>query len=134
MTTLKICRTYLNNATLGFVEFGDFRCVSLELPWLANQKDVSCIPGGIGQSVIQYRCCKINSENFGECFAIINVPGRTLIRGHIGNFTRDILGCIVFGDGIKDIDHDGILDVTNSKHTFFKLLSILPDEFNLEIR
>lgn len=134
MKTLKIQRTYLKKVTVGFVQYGDFMCVSLELPWLANRQDKSCIPGGMGQSVIEYRCCKINSITHNECFEIMNVPGRTLIRGHVGNFTRDILGCVVFGDGIKDIDYDGIYDVTNSRVTFRRLMDVLPDEFTLEIR
>ena len=133
MKTLKIRRLYLDNVTLGAVEFGDFRCLSLELPWLANRVNVSCIPGGIGSQSVMYYCCKIDSEKLGECFEIMNVPGRTHIRGHSANYTRQIQGCVAFGDSIKDIDLDGVLDVTNSRATFSKLMDLLPNEFNLVI-
>ena len=134
MKTLRISRLYLDECTVGRVQFGGFKCLSLELPWLANKKNISCIPGGIGQRSVVYYCCKIYSEKLGECFEVMNVPGRTHIRGHVANYTRQIQGCIAFGDSVKDIDYDGILDVTNSKHTFERLMSILPNEFNLEIR
>jgi Family of unknown function (DUF5675) len=31
------------------------------------------------------------------CPEVINVPGRTAIRWHVGNFPKDVLGCCVVG-------------------------------------
>lgn len=124
---LVIDRKFYKDCTTGRVSFGNFQCHSLELPWKNNKTDISCIPNGI------YHCEKIHSTTLGWCFRVLNVPFRTLVRGHSGNFTSDILGCIVFGDSIKDINHDSILDVTNSKDTFTKLMVKLPDKFTLEI-
>ena len=127
MNRLKIDRLYQKNCTLGVVKFGKFQCLSLELPWLDNKTNVSCIPPGV------YECEKRFSEKNGEVFQLVKVIGRTYIQGHIGNFTRDIAGCIIFGDSIKDIDRDGILDVTNSTQTFRALMNLLPNKFILEI-
>ena len=127
MNRLKIDRLYQDNCTLGVVKFGNFQCLSLELPWLNNKINISCIPPGI------YKCEKRISPRKGHVFQLLNVIGRTYIQGHIGNYTRDILGCIVFGDSIKDINRDGILDVTNSTHTFRMLMELLPNTFLLEI-
>ena len=84
------------NVTLGDVMVTDgdkeFKCKSLELPWKGNMENISCIPTGI------YRCKKIVSPSLGECFEISGVPYRTLVRGHAANFTRQILGCVAFGD------------------------------------
>ena len=126
-TRLIIDRKFYHDCTTGRVSFGDFHCHSLELPWLNNDNNVSCIPNGI------YHCKKINSPNHGECFKIMNVPFRSLVRGHIGNFISSTLGCVLFGDSIKDFNNDGILDVTSSGNTFRKLMSLLPEEFILEI-
>jgi hypothetical protein len=127
MRKLKIDRKHYANATTGRVEFEGFFCHSLELPWLNNKTDVSCIPNGI------YLCRKIISPNHGNCFEIVDVHERTLIRGHKANFTYELLGCIAFGDSIKDLNNDGVLDVTNSKVTFEKLMGKLPQEFFIEI-
>lgn len=127
LRSLKINRKHYRKFTTGRVEFEGFYCHSLELPWLNNKTDKSCIPNGI------YLCRKIASPNHGRCFEICNVPERTLVRGHSANFTSELLGCIAFGDSSDDINNDGILDVTNSRNTFEKLMSKLPQEFWLEI-
>ncbi len=122
-----IKRLYLPECTVGRLSFGEFKCYTLELPWLNNKQDVSCFSSGV------YLCRKIHSPTHGWCIEVCNVYGRTLIRIHSGNFTSDILGCILVGDSIKDINNDGISDVTNSKKTLRRLMAILPDEFELEI-
>ena len=113
--------------TLGEAVYGDFKCKTLELPWLQNQPNISCIPKGI------YPCHKIVSPSLGECFEIADVPNRTYIRGHAGNFTRKILGCILFGEKHLDFDNGGITDITNSGATLSRLMAILPDEFMIEV-
>jgi hypothetical protein len=45
----------------------------------------------------------------------------------------DILGCILVGTGLADINKDGKLDVTNSKVAMQKLLDKYPKGFDLEI-
>ena len=42
-------------------------------------------------------------------------------------------GCILVGSEFRDINHDGKLDVINSKRTLRKMLQILPEEFDLHI-
>ena len=125
---ITINRIYQHDCTLGVLNAGSFRCFTLELPDKENQKNVSCIPQGV------YPCRKYVSKKFGACIAIDNVPGRDYIRMHKGNFTRQILGCILPGASIADIDADGIPDVTSSAVTLDKLMSVLPDEFELEIK
>ena len=123
---LKIKRLLLESCALGHVTFGNFCGFSLELPWLNNAEDVSCIPPGI------YRCRKIESPHNGSCFEVIDVIDRTNIQGHVGNFVSDVLGCIIFGEHIAHYNNDEIM-VTNSKKTFGELMAALPDEFILEI-
>lgn len=125
---LKINRLNLADSTIGVMSFGNnFKCFTLELPWLDNATSISCIPSGF------YNCKKIVSPSLGECIEVSNVVGRTYIRIHTGNYTRQIEGCVLVGDSIKDINGDGIPDVTNSKNTLTKLMAATPDKFILEV-
>lgn len=129
MDRLIIDRVEQKDCTLGVANYKDFRCFSLELPNKDNQINVSCIPYGL------YDCEKYYSEKYGTtCFRVLNVVGRTAISGHYGNYTKDILGCLVFGDSIADINKDGTPDVTNSKVTLSKLIDKLPDKFQMIIK
>ncbi len=125
---LKIKRWYHDDCTIGRLSYGDFQCFTLELPLLNNEQNISCIyPAGgyVGQ--------KHFSTKNGDVIAINNVMERTGIQIHAGNYTSQIQGCILVGDSVKFLNDDRIPDVTNSKATLKKLLSILPDSFNIEI-
>lgn len=128
MTNMKLKRLNLDDCTIGVMTFGKgFKAFTLELPWLSNQKQISCIPKGF------YTCTKITSPSLGRCIEVSSVIGRTYIRIHKGNYTSQIQGCILVGDSIKDINGDFTPDVTNSSATFDKLMEITPCEFTLEI-
>lgn len=67
---------------------------TLELPWKDNAPDISCIPAGT------YRLKRRFSAKHGyELFGIEDVPGRTDVELHIGNFLKDTLGCVLLGLG-----------------------------------
>jgi len=124
---IKISTWKNKDCTIGRLECGGFRCLSLELPWLGNRKNISCIPEGV------YNATKYSSPKHGEVILLKDVPGRSMIEIHAGNYTRQIEGCILVGDSLKYLDGDTILDVTSSKATLAKLLTLLPDEFTMEI-
>lgn len=124
---IRIKRIYQKDCTIGILSYGDFRCFTLELPYDNNQRGISAIPKGL------YPCSKYTSSKFGPCIAVDGVNGRDHIRIHKGNYTYQIQGCILPGESLKDMDGDGIPDVTNSTKTLDKLLSLLPDNFWLEI-
>ena len=126
---LTINRIYQNDCTVGILNHASgFRCNTLELPYLDNKTGVSCVPAGV------YECFKRVSGKNGEVFELRNVVGRSYIQCHAGNYTSQIEGCILVGDSLADINKDGTPDVTNSKNTLSKLLSILPSEFIMEIK
>lgn len=124
---IKIHRWYQPDCTLGRLTCGDFQCFTLELPFKGNENGVSCIIPGV------YEAFKRNSPTNGRCFELRDVPGRTHIQIHKGNFTRDILGCILVGDSIKFLNGDGIPDITNSFNTMEKLLRMLPGDLTVQI-
>lgn len=93
---------------------------SLELPWKNNQNYISCIPTG------EYTAVKHISPKFGECFWLQDVPNRSEILIHKGNFHYDILGCILIGKDFTDINKDNLLDVTSSGLSINELISYIP--------
>lgn len=105
-----------------------YEASSLELPWKNNKQRVSCIPVGT------YKVIKHTSPKFGKCFWIQDVPGRSEILIHKGNFYSDILGCILPGKDFVDINNDNYLDVVSSGDTMDDLLMLLPDEFEITIK
>lgn len=133
MYTVSIKRTsHEKKQTLGTMEVlkeGKFvySCKTLELPWLGNAPQKSCIPTGT------YKVVKRVSPKYGAHFHILNVPNRSYILIHHGNYHTDILGCVLVGQAHQDINGDGYRDVTSSKVTMAKLNKLLPDAFNLVI-
>lgn len=114
--------------TLGLLETSSgFLCHTLELPWIDNLPNVSCVPSGT------YKAFKRLSPSNGLCIELQDVPKRSHSQIHVGNFTRDVKGCILVGSYVKDLDGDLIPDVANSKNTLEKLLQLLPDAFIVTI-
>ena len=62
---------------------------NLELPYKSNACNISCIPAGI------YPFEKRNDYRLGKTIRILNVPNRTGILVHVGNYLKDTEGCIL---------------------------------------
>ena len=125
-------RNYGAMQTLGkFVIFDEMEIVNtyycLELPWELNATNVSCIPEGL------YIVRKRFTKERGWHFHILNVPNRSSILIHKGNYVTDILGCQLPGIGLTDLNEDGLLDVTSSGVALGEMLDILPHEFTYKI-
>lgn len=128
MNKIKIYRWYHDDCVIGRLTCGDFQCWTLELPLLNNQSNISAIyPAG------GYKGHKHYSVKNGDVIAIDNVMDRTGIQIHAGNYTSQIQGCILVGDSVKFLNDDKIPDVTNSKATLKKMLSIVDDNVEIEI-
>lgn len=128
MERVTIDRNYMPFCTTGELNYKDFSCKTLELAWIGNKPNVSCIPEGV------YICKKINSQSLGECIDVTDVTGRSYIRIHKGNYTSQIQGCILVGESHADINGDGIPDVTGSVKTLKALMDAVPYSFELEVR
>lgn len=104
-----------------------FTCKTLELPWKDNKKNISCIPEG------NYEVKKRYSERYKHHFHILNVPDRSFILIHSGNYYTHTQGCILVGETHTDINADGFRDVTSSRKTIALLNQNLPDNFEINI-
>lgn len=90
MKHVHIVRSYLPSATIGYMDLPHKRLYSLELPWKDNAGSVSCIPEGT-------YLVKRDRTGKHQFYAVQNVPNRTNIEWHIGNYTKNVLGCTAFG-------------------------------------
>lgn len=108
--------------TLGELSVDDLTLFTLELPDLNddgiedNETRASCIADGI------YPVIRHTSPKFGECFWVKEVPGRSAILIHPGNYHWHTLGCILLGMNQKDMNNDGLIDNVSSKKAMSKLL------------
>lgn len=121
-----------NKQTLGrlFIFEGldiAFECCTLELPFKANMRNVSCIPPG------EYKVSPRNSEKYDDHFQVENVMMRDYILIHPANYYTQLRGCIAVGYDFYDINNDGEHDLTHSRRTMKHLLSVAPEGFSLII-
>ena len=66
-----------------------FQCHTIELPWLDNQHQQSCIPEGT------YRLEPRWNQRFGKHLLVRDVPGRSAILVHpANNALTELKGCI----------------------------------------
>lgn len=135
MQTLTINRSITTEKnTLGFVILSNtrgkiiFNCVSLELPFLSNKKGISCIPTGT------YKAIKTKSQSRGDVLILKQVPNRTSILVHIGNYSKDTLGCILVGRNIEYSEGTGEHYITQSRLTMSALLSVCANELFIVIK
>lgn len=101
--------------------------VTLEPPFLDNESKNSCIPCG------NYAVVKRWSIKHGLHFQVLNVPDRSLILLHSGNFRKDSLGCILVGQRFNFIDFDSHIDISSSKIAMKSLIALMPYSFVLKI-
>lgn len=107
-----------------------FTCDTLELPWLNNQHNISCIPKGPYQ--VEYTYSPLHKK---YTYQIMNVPNRDGIRLDVANYASQLLGCVALGNALKDINGDGELDVINSTLTNNSLIGFLNKQpFTLTIQ
>lgn len=124
---IKLETVSYNDCTLGRLWIGRFRCFTLELPWLDNARNKSCIPAGI------YSYFFRDSPKNGAILQLKDVPDRDYIQIHAGNYTSQIEGCVLVGDSIRYLNNDSIPDVTNSKETLRLLLAKAGAEGQIQI-
>jgi hypothetical protein len=82
-------RATLGMLTIKGVKHDPF--YTLENPQRATSKD-SLIPAGF------YKCVPYSGTRFKDVYLVQNVPGRSAILFHWGNYERDTVGCILIGN------------------------------------
>ncbi|MBI9110329.1 DUF5675 family protein [Maridesulfovibrio ferrireducens] len=115
-----------DQGTLGVLTIPEvnFKCFTIELPWLDNANGISCVPIGIYKLILRW------SDHWKSyVYQFVRVPGRTAVQAHWGNVAGDksknfkshSKGCVLLGSMVCQIW--GQLAVGNSKNTFRKFLA-----------
>lgn len=111
-----------------------FECYTGELPDKNNAPNISCIPTG------SYQCAMRLSKKHGMCYGVENVPKRTDVEIHSGNFCgdvskglkSDVIGCLILGRAIGEIGNQkALLSSKDAVHAFQNDLA--GEAFNLTI-
>lgn len=88
-----------DTGTFGTLEVDGMSFHTGELPWRDNVRQKSCVPAG------DYLCKWSKSPKFGWVYKLQDVPGRSDVLIHAGNwcgdvdqgYASDVLGCILLG-------------------------------------
>jgi len=107
-----------------------YKCHILELPWRNNKRSVSCIPAGTYK--LNYRRSPIveRTSEFKFGYEVADVPGRSYIMIHPGNWPENTNGCLLPGQEPQDIG--GRLGVPSSRAVFTQLMNRI-DSDKIEI-
>ena len=124
---LKIVRKYpretyiIGDLSINGEQFSD----SLELPWLDNQPNISCIPEGI------YVVKMLYSNRFGRLMpTIMDVPDRSNVLMHAANFSSELRGCVATG---KNSMTGGLYPSRPYSDKLNEILLATDEEITLEI-
>ena len=99
---------------------------TMELPWINNEKNISCIPKG-GYAVTPY-----TSNKYPNVYQINLVPNRGYILIHTGNMISDTEGCVLIGKCFGELNNE--VAVLDSRIAMNELKDMIGNhEFNLFI-
>jgi hypothetical protein len=94
-------------------------CVTLERPPSRFGEEHPCIPAGA------YRVVLCESAHFGRVMPLlVDVPGRSGIEIHWGNYVNDFKGCIGVGASRSTLP-DGSPAIWNTRLTFDRLFAAI---------
>lgn len=123
MITLQLQRIYHTRGVNGVLRYnGDIICYTIELPWLDNRTNASCVPEG------RYQLVQRQSPKFSNHLWLQQVPGRELILIHpANNAARELRGCIA---PVSALTGKGVGE--GSRNAMNKLMRRLQPAFALE--
>lgn len=130
---LHLARQYFPTGTNGYVFSGEHLvCFSIELPWRANKRNVSCVLEGRFEVVKRY------SERFNWHLALKDVEGRDGILFHPANDAlNELEGCIApvsmlsgMGTGVysRKANEKLVFDALDRKELVFITIKSLTNE------
>jgi len=89
-----------NGATLGILDGLSKEVFTLEDAWRNNQRRISCIPAGT-YKVTPHGWEKNTPFKYKRTWRLLDVPNRSAILIHAGNFHKDTEGCVLVGMGLS---------------------------------
>jgi len=123
--------TFTDVSTIGNLYLDDeWMCDTLELPYLDNQRSISCIPEG--QYKVRLRTAEESATRDYLHLLVQDVPNRDYILFHIGNSAKDTRGCVLVGIGTEQ---DFVKNSTLAMELLMKeILNLGGEKINLIIK
>ena len=109
MNHYHVVRSYLDVATVGYIDINGQRLQTLERPWLNNKASKSCVPEGT------YLIKRDHSGRW-QYYSVTNVPNRTFIEIHPANKVTQLEGCLALGlqrgsDNVSIINSESAINI-----------------------
>ena len=99
---------YTDQGVFGALAVDNFRCFTIERPWLNNRPNISAIPTGV------YIAVRGTFRDKYDNYELQDVPGRSFIEIHRGNTINDLKGCIAPGMSFEANSKDNRYRVNRS--------------------
>lgn len=128
MSDITVKRTYGKKGTSGVLHADTLVLSTIELPWLSNARNISCIPEGTYPYEVKY-----SNRWKRDVIWINDVPQRTAIQMHVGNEIRHTMGCLLVGMTGKAGSDSIAPEVQRSKEALEALLKVIPKKGEIEI-
>jgi hypothetical protein len=97
-----------DDCTIGILSCeGSIQCYILELPYKDNKNYISSIPVG------RYKCIHFDGVQYKDVWQLLDVPNRSAILIHWGNWATNTRGCLIAGSNFGKLK--GKNAVLNSK-------------------
>jgi len=117
---------YTPDGTFGRLHVNGYACFTVERPWLNNERNISCIPTGrYGLRLGMHRRNTPDTSDDYPAYELEGVPGRSLIKIHIGNTLLDLKGCIAPGTSLGYVA--GHWGVTSSQAAYAQFMARMED-------
>lgn len=126
---------YADTFTIGTLKYNDLTFATIERPWLDNKRNVSCIPEGTYPLKWRHSntITRITQGEHTHGYEISDVPGRSHILFHPGNFSSDVEGCVAVGMGFTVLL--GQVAISQSQIAYNRLIKALGmDTKGLQVR
>ena len=124
--------TTINDAVIGRLDGLSKTLWVLEDSWKNNQRNISCIP--VGFYVVHPHGWENDTPfKYKKTWQLRNVPGRSGILIHAGNFIKDTQGCLLVGMGCQISQTQTMVNDSRTAIEFMRR-EIGENKFTLTIR
>lgn len=116
-----------SQGTFGKLTCDKFIALTLELPWVNNESNISCIPCGV-YPVLWTFSNRLNRFTY----LLGNVSNRSGIRIHSANLASQLNGCIALGQKLGTMDNSKCVLLSRPAVFQFELM-MGKEPFQLEV-
>lgn len=136
MKKLKLLRRYFEDCTISTLVFPTGETFAImERPALDNAPNISCIPEGTYELALRASAVveRTSKGMHKQGWEVLNVPARSYIMFHVGNYARNSEGCLLVGKGFSYHNEFMVTHSINSFDSFQDLMGSESNQWQLEV-